>query len=313
MATVTVHALDAGHLTIPERFFVTPADPDAKRTVPSLSFLIQHKDPVSGEVTRIVFDLGMRRDLSLYPAALESHLASRQPISTQPDPVASLAKGGLSVDDIDYVIFSHVHYDHVGLPSDFNNPKTKFIVGNGALDLLSGKTKHDLGKHMVFESDLLPLERTIELPSPDASDYQSQNDTRFSWRRLASFQAIDFFRDGSVYILDAPGHLPGHINLLCRFAPGKFVCLAGDACHDVRLLTGERDIATWTDESGKHCCIHVDIPTAKETLARLRAVTEDGIELDGEDQRAEVEIVFAHDFAWEEDAVKKGRFWPGKL
>ncbi|KAI1617514.1 beta-lactamase-like protein [Exophiala viscosa] len=314
MATVTAHALGAGHLTIPERFFVKPADPDARRTVPSLSFLVQHKDARSGKTTRIVFDLGMRRDLSLYPAALESHLTSRQPISTDPDPVASLAIGGLSVDDIDYVMFSHVHYDHVGMPRDFTNKKTKFIVGHGALDLLNGKTKHDLGKHMVFESDLLPLERTIELPPPEVSDNPSPNHAQFKWKRLGPFpEAIDFFNDGSLYIVNSPGHLPGHINLLCRLSSTKFIIMAGDACHDVRLLTGERDIATWTDETGKHCCIHVDIPTAKENLARLRAVTKDGIEVDGEAARAQVELVFAHDFAWEEDAVKRGRFWPGKV
>lgn len=318
MATVSVHALSTGHITIPERFFVAPADPHAKRTVPSLSFLVQHKHADSGKVTRIVFDLGMRRDLNLYPTALRDHLASRGPISTQPDAVASLAAGGLGVNDIDYVMFSHVHYDHVGLPRDFTNFKTKFIVGNGALDLLSGKTELNLGKHMVFESDLLPTERTIELPPPDDVERKRQlhNDLHLSWDRLGPFpHAIDVFQDGSVYIVNAPGHLPGHINLVCRIArqPSKFICLAGDSCHDIRLLTGERDIATWTDETGRYCCMHVDIPRSKETLARLYAASNDGLRLDGEEEPGEFEVVFAHDFEWEERAKKEGKFWPGSL
>ncbi|KIW71670.1 hypothetical protein PV04_03809 [Phialophora macrospora] len=310
MATVSVHALSTGHITIPERFFVVPADPIAKRTVPSLSFLVQHRDVETGKLTRTVFDLGMRRDLALYPAELTTHLANRGPVSTLPDAVASLAAGGLTVDDIDYVIFSHVHYDHVGLPKDFTNDKTRFIVGNGALDLLSGKSKYDLGKHMIFEPDLLPLERTDELPPPGSAN------SRFTWQAFSTLpDAIDFFNDGSLYIVNAPGHLPGHINLLCKIStqPTKFVCLAGDACHDGRLLTGECDIATWTDETGRYCCMHVDIPKSKETLARLYAASTDGIKIEGEDQPASVEVIFAHNYEWEERAKKQGKFWPGKL
>lgn len=311
MATVTVHALGAGHLTIPERFFVTPFDPEAKTTVPSLSFLVQHKN-ANGKITRIVFDLGMRRDLKLYPEVLQGHLSSRGPISTEPDVVASLAKGGLKQTDIDYVIFSHVHYDHVGFPKDFTNPETRFLVGNGALDLLSGKTQLNLGKHMVFESDLLDSERTVELPSPEDTSVKSE----YSWTPLSSFpHAIDFFNDGSVYIVNAPGHLPGHINLLCRISsnPTKFVCLAGDACHDIRLFRRERDIATWTDDEGRYCCIHVDIAQTKETLSRLYEASSEGLALEGEREKAHVEVIFAHDFAWEEQARKEGRFWPGRL
>ncbi|KAJ9653789.1 hypothetical protein H2198_007078 [Neophaeococcomyces mojaviensis] len=320
MATATVHALSTGSLTLPERFFITPADAEARRTVPSLSFLVQHH-AANGKTTRIVFDLGIRHPTTAYPEILQKHLSTRAPFSSEPDAVASLAKGGLTVDDIDYVIFSHVHYDHVGNPQVFINPRTKFIVGPGALDLLSGKTNLNIGSHSFFESDLLPLDRTIELP--DISSHprkppQAEGLSSLNWiSTLSPFpHTIDLFSDGAIHIISAPGHLPGHINLAIRILPTKYIILAGDACHDIRLFTGERDIATWVDDTGRHCCIHYDIPKAKETIGRLAEVQKVGMEVEGQDgrkEKAEVEVVFAHNWEWEEEAVRRGRFWPGQL
>jgi len=326
MATATVHALSTGSLTLPERFFITPADAVAKRSVPSLSFLVQHH-AADGKTIRIVFDLGIRNPTTAYPEVLQKHIASRGPVTSEPDAVSSLAKGGLRVDDIDFVMFSHVHYDHVGLPSAFSNPKTKFIVGPGALNLLSGETKLNIGSHSFFEPDLLPLDRTIELPTTDSSNKSSQplqvaGFSTLSWNSdLSPFpHTIDLFSDGTVHVISAPGHLPGHINLAIRTSPTKYVILAGDACHDIRLFTGERDIATWVDDTGRHCCIHYDIPRAKETIKRLADVQRQGLDVEIEDgqgskkkEKADVEVVFAHNWQWEEDAVKRGRYWPGQI
>ena len=108
LATVQVHALSAGHLTLPEQHFVSPASATARSTVPSLSFFIQHENSETGKKTRIVFDLGIRRNLERYSEPIQHHAATRRPISTSPDVVKSLAAGGLTPDDIDFVIYSHV-------------------------------------------------------------------------------------------------------------------------------------------------------------------------------------------------------------
>ena len=44
--------------------------------------------------------------------------------------------------------------------------------------------------------------------------------------------AVDLYGDGSFYLVDAPGHLPGHLIAAARVAPGAFVFLGGDACHN---------------------------------------------------------------------------------
>ena len=144
--SVTVHVLRAGRFTLPERYFVYPADVFAGRTVPSFAFLIQHRNPKSQKTTRLLFDLGLRRDVQRYAAPIRKHIETRKPLSTDPDVVQSLAKGGLTPADIDIVILSHVrravrsrrnkayqnqvHWDHIGDPADF--PNSIFIIGNGS-------------------------------------------------------------------------------------------------------------------------------------------------------------------------------------
>lgn len=111
---------------------------------------------------------------------------------------------------------------------------------------------------------------------------------------------MDVFQDGSLYIVDAPGHLPGHINLLANTGNGQYVYLAGDACHDRRIMRKEREIGTWADAEGQTCCIHANREQAEETIRRILKLEEQGIE-----------VIFAHDVEWEQDAKNRSRFWGG--
>jgi len=117
-------------------------------------------------------------------------------------------------------------------------------------------------------------------------------------------ETLDVFGDGSLRIVNAPGHLPGHINILARVSSSsssdgdgdRYAYLGGDACHDRRLLTGEKEIGEWEDAHGRTCCIHVDRKAAEETIRRIRILEESG-----------VEVIFAHDDGWEEK--NPGRFF----
>ncbi len=392
---VTVHTLSAGFLTLPEHLFVQPSVEGARNTVPSLSFLIQHHEPKTSKLTRIVFDLGLRKNLKQYPKNLQEHLESRHPLITEPDVSDSLAAGGLKPDDIDYVILSHVHWDHVGTPPDFAS--SWFVVGNGSLALLeSGRNPPPAESHSYFEADLLPAERTTELPGVNQStdrlewrsesgstvrcsgfpedctktmieDYFSSNvgsvksveillgDGGVSsgtaivlfenfehakravdvvngimvdgkplkvevvdsagakkggpfcdvkWEKFGPLpNVIDIFSDGSVYLVDSPGHLDGHLNLLARLGPGKLLYLAGDACHDRRIMRGELEIGMWMNLHGEECCIHVDKGATLKTIDLIVGLEK----MDG------VEVVLAHDVEWLNEEGNKKRLWPGKM
>ncbi|EDU45223.1 Lactamase-B domain containing protein [Pyrenophora tritici-repentis] len=236
---------------------------------------------------------------------IQQHLETRQPITTDPDVVKSLAKGGLSPDDIDYVIYSHVHWDHIGEPRDF--PKSTFIVGHGALALLDGASISFRGGHSFFESNLLPRERTVELSEPSADTQNKDCPSRLpgdvsfrgSWRAHGHLpHVLDVFNDGSLLIVNAPGHLPGHINLLARTSESHQIYMGGDACHDRRLLTGEKAIGEWNDSNGHTCCIHADRKVAEETIERIRILEQKG-----------VEVIFAHDIEWDDNPANKVRYF----
>ncbi|KAK4239527.1 NAD binding domain of 6-phosphogluconate dehydrogenase-domain-containing protein [Achaetomium macrosporum] len=331
---VTVSALDGGHLTLPERLFVTDADPEKRATVPSLAFLIRHPSPLpagGSKVTRIVFDLGIKRDLSGYTPAQRAHIAQRQPVITDPDCAASLrsSKADKPLDpakDIDFVILSHVHWDHVGTPSDF--PRSTFVVGSGTLDLLKNGAG-PLYPAELFNDDELPASRAVEFPAvpngatvpaetpkhtptpPDTAAILPASAAGWAWRPLAGFPAVlDFFNDGSMYVIDSPGHLFGHVNLLVRLAPRRYVYLGGDCCHDPRILSGEKGIAMYDDGRGGMRSVHVDTGVAARTLERIRDFVRER-KLGGDEGEVEVEVVVAHDATWRER--NRERFWPEQV
>ncbi|KAF8857438.1 hypothetical protein BDZ45DRAFT_674731 [Acephala macrosclerotiorum] len=310
---VTISALDAGWLTLPEHLFITNAAPEKRTTVPSLAFIIRHPSSsknLPSRSTNLVFDLSLKRDFTKYRTAQQHHASQRQPTVSSPDAAASLLAGGVDPEkDIDNVILSHVHWDHVGTPGDF--PNSRFVVGSGTLHLLANGAGL-LYPAELFNHDELPFDRTYELPPSSTSDSEkaAKQQTDHIWKPLADFPAVvDFFGDGSVYIVDSPGHLIGHVNLLARISSSKWVYLGGDCCHDVRILTGECDVAMYDDGHGGLRSVHLDTDAAKGTISRIGGLLKSGKVVQEGGGGMEVEVVVAHDKGWSER--NRDRFLPG--
>ncbi|KAF2427733.1 Metallo-hydrolase/oxidoreductase [Tothia fuscella] len=291
---VTISPISGGFLTLPDSTFVNPADSNAKRYVPSLSFLVIHPGNNStGHSFRLLFDLGLRHRVTNYSEPQQKHLESRSPYDSQPGVASILEKHGVSKEDIDMIIYSHIHYDHHGDPEDFSN--AHFRVGSGSLDVLANGFLVGMGTHQHFDPNLLPTERTKEFP-PVTDDHDGE------WKSVGPFPHVfDLMEDGSIYVLDTPGHLPGHINLLCRIWEDKWVCLCGDAFHDLRLLSGEKEMGMWMSDEGRELCIHVDKNAAEESIKRLRELQNMG----------NVELSAAHDEVWCDK--NQHRFFPHHL
>lgn len=125
--------------------------------------------------------------------------------------------------DITSVIWLHNHFDYTGDPSTFPS-STELVVGPGVRELSwpGWPTNPDAA---VLDSDIAG--RTVREISFSANPL-----------KIGSFDAFDFFGDGSFYLLDAPGHIKGHLCGLARTTanPASFVFMGADACHHPGIL-----------------------------------------------------------------------------
>lgn len=53
-----------------------------------------------------------------------------------------------------------------------------------------------------------------------------------SWQSFGPFdQALDYFGDGSFWIMQCPGHMAGNLAAAARLESGHWVLLGSDCCH----------------------------------------------------------------------------------
>ncbi|KAG0709237.1 beta-lactamase-like protein [Suillus ampliporus] len=280
-----VSALEGGKLRVPCNLVVEGSPQGEIISCPSLAFSLRHSRTNSW----VVFDLGIRRDLEGYTPVSQERIKTMgfAPVVNQ-TVAESLVKGGVSLDQVETVVVSHLHWDHVGDHEPFTG--ATFVVGEGSRELLT--SGYPMNPDSYFSSTALPLERTRFISPSDFSG------------SIGPFPlALDYFGDGSMYIIDAPGHIGGHINVLARTSSdGAWILLGGDSAHDYRLITGEKEVAHSVDSSGCVRCMHVDMEKAVENIARIRSLL--GI--------PRVQVLIAHDWKWYEEN-KGSAFLPGVI
>ncbi|GJJ15897.1 hypothetical protein Clacol_010175 [Clathrus columnatus] len=261
---MTVSALEGGHIDIPVGRFLEGAPKSERNIVPAMAFLLTH----SKTGTKLVFDLGLRKNIETFPTVIQKNIRDIMPVRVDQDVSDSLIKGGVNpISDIPYVILSHLHFDHIGDASLF--PNSTFIIGGGSRKLL--KDPYPQNPNSGFHIDCVPNDgRTRFL---DDSDFSTT---------IGDFpRAYDFFNDGSLYIIDAHGHLDGHINVLARTSPtGGWIYLGGDTCHDLRQFEGGGFACERNEKGEVIYCAYSDIHAAGVHLDRvkgLRKMKEDSI------------------------------------
>jgi glyoxylase-like metal-dependent hydrolase (beta-lactamase superfamily II) len=201
--------------------------------------------------------------------------ATRASETAQNDVADLLCEGGIHLEDIKHVIIrydvfacfqlyqlltrwefgSHLHWDHIGDPALFQS--ANIILGADAKSALATD---------VYPAN--PLGTILQFPADSKITFVNFDPADTPGRILSPFmsfdRALDFFGDGTLYLVDAPGHYKGHIAALVRVAPGTFVFLGADTCHNRQCYTPGTRLASETP--------HQDVVRARETIKKLTAM-----------------------------------------
>lgn len=172
--------------------------------VPVPCYLIEHPRG------RVLFDSGLHPDLRV-DAEARIGAASRifEVEYAAGEDVASRLEGlDLDPGDVDWVVNSHLHFDHAGGNACLPNAR---ILLQGA-EWRAGRDPDG-----IAANHYLPV------------DYDTGQEV------VTADGEHDLFGDGSVVCVPTPGHTPGHQSLRVRL-PGGDVVLTGDACYLRRSL-----------------------------------------------------------------------------
>lgn len=173
--------------------------------------------------------------------------------------VAQLATRGLRPQDIDGVVISHFHADHIGALRDF--PRARLVASHAGFAHVDGMSRFR-ALTQGFLPALLPpdfKERSrfveglprVELP-PELRPFG---------------HGFDILGDASLLAVPLHGHAHEQFGLLLRRADGRTVFLSADACWSLRALRESRP-PTWIAQR-----IFADKAGYRRTFEKLQALS----------------------------------------
>lgn len=179
-------------------------------TTPTPFYLLEHPEGT------VLFDTGMSHDLIKNPESYgrygAPHLAPYTEdfeITDDLKPLNQLEDIGYSPSEVDFVILSHLHFDHGGNIKEY--PNAEFIVHRSELEFAWSP----LPAHGPFyqDGDIGVLQ-----------DNDGYNVTEVHGK-------YDLFGDGTIETIPTPGHSPGHQSLKVELENTGTVILMADAVH----------------------------------------------------------------------------------
>jgi glyoxylase-like metal-dependent hydrolase (beta-lactamase superfamily II) len=198
---IRLYALDCGHLVFQDLAAFSDTGEWAGKSgeLAEPCFLIEHPNGL------MIWDTGLG---DIYAGKNEgTEIRPGVRVTMPVGLVEQLRSLKLAPADIKFVAFSHFHYDHVGNANLFG--KSTWILNRAEVAAMDSPNRP-----YGFKPELISGYKTANVKEIEG-DY-------------------DVFGDGTVTILKAPGHTPGHQALEVKLAKSGVVILSGDLYHQRR-------------------------------------------------------------------------------
>jgi glyoxylase-like metal-dependent hydrolase (beta-lactamase superfamily II) len=218
--------------------------------IPINVFVIEHRNGL------VLFDTGLDPAISADPDYISSPVGRfflrkvfRLHVGPEDTVTRNLDALGYAATDVSRIIFSHLHFDHIGGIKGF--PQAELVVSRDEWRQLS--LPHP-------ERDWI-LREYINLPGANwrQIDFTSTEDPLF----MPFGGSHDVMGDGSMILLPTPGHTPGSMSMLVRSNGLPPLLLVGDLTYDVELLMREQVPGIYSDKA-----------QLKSSFAKVRALKE---------------------------------------
>ncbi len=173
-------------------------------------WVVEHED------RRILVDTGETADVRDIPFA-------KFDVTPADELPAALATIGLKPGDIDTVVLTHMHGDHM----------------DGAVHLGNAPVLVTADEIAYTRTAMARLfQRVLRQPVPAGVRFEP---THLDGGPFGAFAAGKHLsEDGRIVIVATPGHTPGHVSVICIDDEGNHVLIAGDATDSVEQLHARR-------------------------------------------------------------------------
>jgi glyoxylase-like metal-dependent hydrolase (beta-lactamase superfamily II) len=213
-----MHLLSGGRLRMRKSIFLPDAERGETIEIPVSCALLRHSQG------NVLFDTGCHPSVPEQPEARWGSLARLMTPIMQPgdNVIGALAGIGLTCDDIDVVVCSHLHPDHCGCNTFFK--RATFII------------------------------HRQEVEAARAEGAQAQGYLAAEWEQSAPTDTIDgerdVFGDGRIVLVPLPGHTPGTTGALVALErSGRFLLASDTVTLRSTLDTGIVPKNTWNADA----------------------------------------------------------------